>query len=87
LLNPQIKAPSSEGLPPAGYVIATDIASGKRMWTAKVYETTIDPNREMDVQLVFFRSLALGANGDFEAGRADLSHGISACQRINRIRI
>lgn len=60
----QLKAPSSEGLPPGGYVIATDVASGKRVWTAKVYETAIDPNRETDVQIVFFRSLALSTTGD-----------------------
>lgn len=60
----QLKSPSAEGLSPGGYVTATDMATGKRLWLAKVYETTIDPNRETDVQIVFFKSLALNREGD-----------------------
>ena len=59
----QVKAPSSEGLPPGGYVAATEAATGKRRWTARVYETQVDPRREADVQMVFFRSLALAEEG------------------------
>lgn len=61
----QLKAASSEGLPPGGYVVATEMASGKRLWTAKVYETVVDPNRETDVQMVHLRSLTLSPGGDY----------------------
>lgn len=55
----QLKAPSAEGLAPGGYLVATEVSGGKRLWTAKLYDIPIDPNREADVQIVFFRSLAL----------------------------
>lgn len=60
----QIKAPSSKGLPPGGYVSATEVATGKRVWLAKVYDTALDSNRETDVQIVFFKSLVLNQGGD-----------------------
>lgn len=60
----QLQAPSSEGLPPGGYVVATAIASGKRLWIARLYETAIDPRRETDVQIVFLRSMTLAPAGD-----------------------
>lgn len=60
----QLRAPSAEGLPPGGYVTATEIASGKRLWITRVYETAVNPNREVDVQMVFFRSMALSDAGD-----------------------
>jgi len=60
----QLQAPSSEGLPPGGYVVATEIASGKRLWIAQVFETRIDPNREADLQRVFFRSMVLSRSLD-----------------------
>lgn len=60
----QLRAPSAEGLSPGGYVTATEIASGKRLWITRVYEITIDPNREADVQMVFFRSMAISNDGN-----------------------
>ncbi len=59
----QLKAPSSEGLAPGGYVTATAVASGERLWLATLYETTLDPNKETDVQIVFLRSLRLSSDG------------------------
>lgn len=59
----QLMAPSSEGLPSGGYLVATEVASGQRRWIARVYETPIDPHREADVQRVFFRSLKLNQDG------------------------
>ncbi len=61
----QLKAASSEGRPPGGFVVATEMASGKRLWTAKMYETIVDPKRETDVQIVYLRSLTLSPGGDF----------------------
>lgn len=60
----QLRAPSSEGLPPGGYVVATSTADGKRLWVARVYDIVIDPSRETDVQIVFFRSMVLSDAGD-----------------------
>lgn len=60
----QLTAPSSEGLPPGGYVVATEIASGTRLKIIKVYDTVIDPNRESDVQNVFFKKMELDERGD-----------------------
>lgn len=56
-----LKAPSSEGLSPGIYLVATELGSGKRLWTTRLWETPIDPNRERDVQNVFLRSLKLDA--------------------------
>ena len=52
-------APSGEGLPPGVYVKASEIASGKRLWTARVWETVYDDRREADVQNVFLRRMTL----------------------------
>ena len=56
-------AASVQGLPPGLYVAATEVASGKRLWTAKLLETVYDPRRETDVQNVFMRSLTLDPAG------------------------
>ena len=55
----QLKNLTAEGLPPGGYVVATEIASGKRLWLSRLYESPINPNIEADVQWTFFRSMAL----------------------------
>jgi hypothetical protein len=46
-----------------GHVTATDVASGERLWTVRVYETDYDPQRERDVQDVFITSLADAGGG------------------------
>lgn len=56
----QMMNPTLEELPPGGYLKATDVASGQTLWKARVYETILDPTRETDVQIVFFRSMGLG---------------------------
>lgn len=60
----QLRAPSSEGLSPGGYVMATEISSGKRLWLTRLYETSLDPHRETDVQIVFLRNMTLSESGD-----------------------
>lgn len=50
-----------------GYVTATDVASGERLWTARIYETVYDPKRERDVQDVFITAL-----DDAGGGRLDI---------------
>ena len=60
----QLKSPSSEDLSPGGYVMVTDIATGDRLKIIKVYDTVIDPNKESDVQIVFFKKLELNKQGD-----------------------
>lgn len=37
-----------------GYLGATDLATGTRLWTLGVYEVIIDPRIESDVQEVYF---------------------------------
>ncbi len=56
-----LQAASSEGLPLGIYIKATDLKSSRRLWTTKVWDSTIDANREVDVQTVFIRSLTLDA--------------------------
>jgi len=46
-----------------GCVSATDVASGERLWTVRVYETVYDPQREQDVQDVFITALADAGGG------------------------
>lgn len=40
-----------------GFVIATDIRSGKELWRQRIYRVFIDPFLEKDVQWVFITSL------------------------------
>jgi hypothetical protein len=46
-----------------GYVAAIDPASGKEMWTLKVYDVSYDRTLEGDVQDVFITALAKSASG------------------------
>jgi hypothetical protein len=46
-----------------GYVAALDPASGKELWTLRVYEVRYDPRLEGDLQDVFITSLAKSASG------------------------
>jgi hypothetical protein len=41
-----------------GYIAAYDPASGKELWTLKVYNVAYDPDLESDVQDVFIKSMA-----------------------------
>lgn len=41
-----------------GVLVATDIASGRRLWTLSVYRTPRQPGLEEDVQWRFFASMA-----------------------------
>lgn len=54
-----------QGLPHrTGYLSATEVASGKQLWTLLVYETTRDPAIEADVQDVYFATMTLQAQSD-----------------------
>ncbi len=56
----QLRGAAAQGYEPHhGYLVATDEASGQRLWVSKVYAVEIDPNRETDVQVVFFRHMEL----------------------------
>jgi hypothetical protein len=46
-----------------GYVAARDPATGKEIWTLKVYDVTYDPKLEGDVQDLFITTLAKSASG------------------------
>lgn len=49
-----------QGLPHRnGYLSATDVASGLRLWTVQVYEIQYDAALEKDVQDVYFKQMAL----------------------------
>jgi len=57
----QLKNLSAEGLPPGGYVGATDVRSGKRLWVKRLYVSRADPGIEADVQWTFFRNMSIDA--------------------------
>lgn len=46
-----------------GYLVAIDVATGKTLWSLKVYDNKRDPVREGDVQDVFFKSMTLQSDG------------------------
>lgn len=46
-----------------GVLVASDVASRKRLWTLAVYGQTLDPKLEADVQWVFFKSMAFEPDG------------------------
>jgi hypothetical protein len=46
-----------------GYLAARDPATGKEIWTLKVYDVVYDPKLEGDVQDVFITALAKSASG------------------------
>ncbi|MBP1474538.1 hypothetical protein J7I44_09500 [Frateuria sp. MAH-13] len=56
-----VENPAAAGLPPGGYVVATGIGSGERLWISCVYQSHIDPHIEADVQWSFFKSMRLDA--------------------------
>jgi hypothetical protein len=51
-------APNDEGL--HGYVQAWDAKTGKMLWQATVFRTSIDPRVEEDVQDVYIKKMSLG---------------------------
>ncbi|HET6433608.1 hypothetical protein [Dyella sp.] len=46
-----------------GYLAAFDVASGARLWTLEVYDNKRVPEKEGDVQDVFFKSMTAQADG------------------------
>lgn len=40
-----------------GYIAARDVASGRELWTLKVYDVPFDPKMEADVQDIFIESM------------------------------
>lgn len=46
-----------------GYLVAIDESTGSTLWTLKVYDNLRKPEKEGDVQDVFFKSMALQADG------------------------
>ncbi|MQA91248.1 MAG: hypothetical protein GEU90_13625 [Gemmatimonas sp.] len=46
-----------------GYLAAYDVDQGMRLWMLKVYDNLRRPDREGDVQDVFFRSMKLEIDG------------------------
>jgi hypothetical protein len=46
-----------------GYLAAYDDTSGRELWTLKVYDNKRNPEREGDVQDVFFKSMILLDDG------------------------
>jgi hypothetical protein len=43
-----------------GYIAASDGASGRELWTLKVYTVTYDPKMEEDVQDIFIEAMTAG---------------------------
>lgn len=46
-----------------GYLAAYDDASGRQLWMLKVYDNQRSPDREGDVQDVFFKAMSLQSDG------------------------
>lgn len=46
-----------------GVLVATDVASGKQLWTLAVYGNPVNPDREADTQWRFFTSMAFDPDG------------------------
>lgn len=46
-----------------GVLIASEVASRKRLWTLAVYDNAVDPKLEADVQWVFFKSMGFEPDG------------------------
>ena len=46
-----------------GVLVATDVATGKRLWSLAVYGNPVDPKLETDVQWVFFTAMAFDPDG------------------------
>lgn len=42
-----------------GYLVATDVASDRKLWSVKVYEVEVVPGLELDVQRLYFKSMSL----------------------------
>lgn len=47
----------------SGVLVATDVASGKRLWSLAVYSNPDDPKLEADVQWVYFTSMFFDPDG------------------------
>lgn len=46
-----------------GFLTAFDDRTGERLWTLKVYDVRRDPNREADVQDIFFTRMEMTGDG------------------------
>ena len=57
----QLKNLAAEGLLPGGYVVATDIGSGKRLWVKRLYASPVGPGIETGVEWTFFRNMSIDA--------------------------
>jgi len=49
-----------------GYLCASDVASGERLWVLRIYETLYDATRERDVQDVFITRLTDLGSGQLQ---------------------
>jgi len=65
-VNPVVIGSISYSAPPdpehMGYVIATDMPSGKELWRQRIYRIVLNPFVEADVQWVFITSLVRQGN-------------------------
>jgi len=50
---------SASGNGRAGYVVATDVATGKELWRQRIFKTHIRRKLEEDVQWIFISHLAV----------------------------
>lgn len=57
----RVDDPAAAGLSPGGYVMATRVDSGKRLWISCLYQSRLDPRIEADVQWASFKSMRLDA--------------------------
>lgn len=71
-----------------GVLVATEIASGKRLWVLAVYPNPVDPAKEADAQWIFFKSMAFGADGRLRiVNEADAGFSVDLATRsVTRLR-
>lgn len=46
-----------------GVLVASQVGTGKRLWTLVVYDNPVDPKLESDIQWVYFTSMMFDPNG------------------------
>ena len=69
----QLRGARSRGFEQNGGVIAAiDIASGKELWTLKLYTTQYNANEEMDAQDVYIEKLGIDSKTESLIARDEL---------------
>ncbi|HEX2864894.1 MAG TPA: hypothetical protein VHN99_10030 [Deinococcales bacterium] len=75
----RLENPGAAGVPPGGYVVATQVRSKERLWISCLYQSRIDPDIEPDVQWTPLKNLRL----DVTAGELVVEDGKGRTYRVD----